>query len=156
MFGSLIVVLPTPHTSGFLLIRHHGKQYTFDSAQAVSSSSSNDAPRAAFIALFSDIEHKVAEVTSGYLLPSHTTFITRIAPRVPARPASRSRKSRKSRAIYKQRSHCSSLTPNFHQLEGFLGFGLSYEYPFDKESTKLVDIERRLKGIDALFLHVFM
>ena len=30
MFGSLVIVLPTPHEGGELVLRHKGKEHTFD------------------------------------------------------------------------------------------------------------------------------
>jgi hypothetical protein len=30
MFGSLVIVLPTPHECGALVFRHHGQEWTFD------------------------------------------------------------------------------------------------------------------------------
>ncbi|KAF8955841.1 hypothetical protein BDZ97DRAFT_1764411 [Flammula alnicola] len=63
MFGSLVVVLPTRHEGGSLVFRHRGREWTFDSAKAVSTPTS---PHAAFVAFFSDVEHEVTPVTSGY------------------------------------------------------------------------------------------
>jgi hypothetical protein len=39
MFGSLGVVFPTVHEGGSLIIRHNGKEWTFDSSKAVNTES---------------------------------------------------------------------------------------------------------------------
>jgi hypothetical protein len=63
MFGSLVVVFPTPHEGGALFLRHHGHEWIFDSAQALAAL---DQPTIGYVAFFSDIEHEVAQVTSGH------------------------------------------------------------------------------------------
>ncbi|KAF8971147.1 hypothetical protein BDZ97DRAFT_1651431, partial [Flammula alnicola] len=65
MFGSLVVIFPTSHEGGSLMFHHEGQEQTFDTASAVSASSQTT-PHAAFVAFFSDIEHEVSLVTSGY------------------------------------------------------------------------------------------
>ena len=62
MFGSLVVVFPTPHEGGALFLRHHGHEWIFDSAQALAAV---DQPTIGYAAFFSDIEHEIAPVTSG-------------------------------------------------------------------------------------------
>ena len=63
MFGSLVVVFPTLHEGGALSLRHHGHEWTFDSAEALATV---DQPMIGYVAFFSDIEHEVAPVTSGH------------------------------------------------------------------------------------------
>jgi hypothetical protein len=63
MFGSLGVVFPTVHEGGSLIIRHNGKEWTFDSSKAVNTEST---PHAAFVAFFGDVEHEVTTVSSGF------------------------------------------------------------------------------------------
>ncbi|KAI0737380.1 hypothetical protein C8Q80DRAFT_1340021 [Daedaleopsis nitida] len=54
MFGSLVV----------LILRHDGREWTFDSATVLSETSA--APTVAFVAFFSDVEHEVAPVRTGH------------------------------------------------------------------------------------------
>ncbi|TFK65044.1 hypothetical protein BDN72DRAFT_734701, partial [Pluteus cervinus] len=63
MFASLVVVFPSTHNGGTLLLRHDTEQWTFDSADILSKTTT---PSAAFIAFYSDIEHEVTLVESGY------------------------------------------------------------------------------------------
>jgi hypothetical protein len=51
MFGSLVVVLPTKHEGGGLLMRHHGREWIFDSSDLVSP---KIPPQVAFASFFSD------------------------------------------------------------------------------------------------------
>ena len=57
MFGSLVVSLPSPFTGGELVTSHQGRRVTFD------WSNSSNIQWAAF---YSDVEHGVLPVTSGY------------------------------------------------------------------------------------------
>jgi hypothetical protein len=63
MFGSLVIVFPTPHEGGALLLRHRGHEWTFNSSQALAA---EDQPSIGYVAFFSDIEHEVAPVISGH------------------------------------------------------------------------------------------
>jgi 2-oxoglutarate-Fe(II)-dependent oxygenase superfamily protein len=63
MFGSLVVVFPTPHEGGALLIRHRGQEWTFDSSSALSTAPPSSV---GYIAFFSDVEHEVTPVVSGH------------------------------------------------------------------------------------------
>ena len=64
MFGSLVVVFPTAHSGGALVLRHHGKEWTFDSAKLLHHDSDPD-NRLAYVAFFSDVAHEVLPVLSG-------------------------------------------------------------------------------------------
>ncbi|RDB28294.1 hypothetical protein Hypma_001436 [Hypsizygus marmoreus] len=63
MFGSLVLVFPTQHEGGALVLRHGGQEWAFDSAAVLRD---QVAPSIAYIAFFSDIDHEVTAVTSGY------------------------------------------------------------------------------------------
>ena len=63
MFGSLVVVFPTLHDGGALLLRHRGQEWTFDSGKALAAA---DQPSIGYVAFFSDIEHEVTPVISGH------------------------------------------------------------------------------------------
>ena len=63
MFGSLVIVYPTPHEGGELVLRHEGKEWTFDSARITAKQRE---PSLAYIAFYSDVEHEVLDVKSGY------------------------------------------------------------------------------------------
>jgi len=67
MFGSLVIVFPTPHEGGGLLLRHRGHEWIFDSGKELTDAAlAERQPSIAYVAFFSDIEHEVAPVISGY------------------------------------------------------------------------------------------
>jgi len=67
MFGSLVIVFPTPHEGGGLLLRHRGHEWIFDSGKELADLVEGQRqPSIAYVAFFSDIEHEVAPVISGY------------------------------------------------------------------------------------------
>jgi len=66
MFGSLVIVLPTNHEGGSLTFRHRGLEYSFDSAKAVALDENTTNPQVAYVAFYSDVEHEVSIVQSGY------------------------------------------------------------------------------------------
>jgi len=62
MFGSLVVIYPTAHEGGKLIFRHDDHEWKFD---ANSLTASQPSPSLAYVAFYSDVEHKVLKVTSG-------------------------------------------------------------------------------------------
>ena len=69
MLGSLVIVYPTAHQGGELVLRHKGGEWKFD-ANALTSLQSP--PSLAYVAFYSDIEHEVLKVTAPES-PSLTT-----------------------------------------------------------------------------------
>ncbi|KAG7096247.1 hypothetical protein E1B28_003696 [Marasmius oreades] len=62
MFRSLIVVFPTPHTGGELVLHHVEKTLTFNSGMVLAGSPD----KIAFVAFFSDVDHEILPVKSGH------------------------------------------------------------------------------------------
>jgi hypothetical protein len=67
MFGSLVIVFPTAHEGGALLLREQlwkgTREWTFDSSQALAAAGQ---PSIGYAAFLSTTEHEVAPVTSGH------------------------------------------------------------------------------------------
>ncbi|RDB15762.1 hypothetical protein Hypma_003691 [Hypsizygus marmoreus] len=63
MFGSLVVVFPTCHEGGMLLLRHGGKEWAFNAAAEIFQ---QDIPVVIYVAFYSDVEHEVPPVTPGH------------------------------------------------------------------------------------------
>ncbi|OJT08541.1 hypothetical protein TRAPUB_547 [Trametes pubescens] len=168
MFGSLVVVFPTPHEGGALVLRHDGRDWTFDSGKTLSAPGL--APSIAFVAFFSDVDHEVTPVVSGhrvtatynlYFSPhTHTpdapeSTSTRAAPTVP--PLRMFQPSAANVPELASTLHELLADPTFLQSGGTLGFGLRHEYPLPKtwgfgDPNPLVALERWLKGADAALL----
>ena len=71
MFGSLVVFFPTKYEGGSLIMRQKGEQWSFDAANALAEAKD---PQVAYVALYSDVEHEVSTVTSGYRVTSMMTL----------------------------------------------------------------------------------
>jgi len=59
MFGTLLIVLPSAHAGGDVVVRHAGREATIDLSDA-------DVPELAYAAFYADCEHEVLPVTEGY------------------------------------------------------------------------------------------
>ncbi|KAL6300729.1 hypothetical protein BKA93DRAFT_930749, partial [Sparassis latifolia] len=59
MFSSLVITFPTWHAGGALMLHHTGRSWTIDSVASQKA-------RVAYAAFFSDVEHEVLYVESGY------------------------------------------------------------------------------------------
>ena len=58
MFGTLVLVLPSPHRGGELVLRHAGREVAVDM-------SSEEVSEAGFVAFYADCEHEVRPITEG-------------------------------------------------------------------------------------------
>ncbi|KAG7090305.1 hypothetical protein E1B28_011903 [Marasmius oreades] len=147
MFSSLVIVFPTPHTGGQLVLRHDDKEHNFDSGTVLSNSPSpNDT--IAYVAFFSDVEHEVLPVTSGHriTLTYNLYFSKSSGPQGPASLLV-------PKTNFKLRDTISGLldNPQFLPEGGLLGFALSHSYAVDLESKESLNgILQVLKGEDAV------
>jgi hypothetical protein len=146
MFGSLVIVFPTKHEGGALMLRHGGGgEWTFDSATMVQTPVD---PSAAYIAFYSDVEHEVTPVTSGYrvTLTYNLYFSTNnAAPVIPA-PST-------TEIAFKTTISALLSDNTFMEEGGFLGFGLRHKYPLDPKAG-LGSLINCLKGSDAIIQRV--
>lgn len=148
MFALLVIIYPTMHQGGSLVFRHMDVQYTFDSAQAIA-----DAPASsvAFAAFYSDVEHEVSVVQSGY----RVTLTYNLYFEDAGEPLAPSFVATYESALKDSFRHLLS-DQTFLPKGGSLGFGLRHEYPIDKgRYTKTLDyLEDSLKGSDAVLMKV--
>jgi hypothetical protein len=143
MVASLVVILPTIHEGGSLILRHGGKEWIFDSSMAVSTTP--DA-QAAFIASYSDVEHEVPTVITGY----RVTLTYNLGLKKAGIPSSALTSEQENERELKEALGRLLKDPDCFPDGGFIGFGLRHNYPFVVESTKLSDIKEGLKGSDAI------
>src|SRR6266540_1894997 len=157
MFGSLVVIFPTVHEGGSLVLRQGGEEWTFNSADAVrpsqldpslASSHSTSIPQAAFIAFFSDVEHEVTTVSSGYRV-TLTYNLYRKSSDSPPNPAYKEIETQLMEGIARLLND-----PSFLPKGGTLGFGLDHKYPINPTSTKLKDLAKCLKEMDEFIWRV--
>ena len=148
MFGSLVVVFPTPHEGGALFLRHHDHEWIFDSSKALEAL---DQPTIGYVAFFSDIEHEVAPVTSGHRITlTYNLYFDDIGGPVsgddavskhliPPQLPNQDRFSEAFKALLGN--------PEFMADGGTLAFGLRHVYPIEKSLKHVYNI---LKGSDAV------
>ena len=139
MFGSLVVVFPTPHEGGALFLRHHGQEWIFDSAQALAGV---EQPTIGYVAFFGDVEHEVAPVTSGHRITlTYNLYFNDavsehlISPQPP------------NQEEFREAFNALLGDPEFMADGSTLGFRLRHVYPI-KES--LEHVYNVLKGSDAV------
>ena len=146
MFGSLVVVLPPKHEGGALPLRHHGREWVFNSADIVSPQNSDSGPRAAFVAFFGDIEHEVAMVKSGYRVTlTYNLYFgdnecTTIVPSMLPVDGTELKIKRSLITLLNDQT--------FLPDGGLLGFSLSHLYAISQD-TNLDELGKSLKGTDA-------
>lgn len=147
MFASLVVVFPTAHQGGSLLFRHGELDYRFDSATLLAQACG---PSIAFAAFYSDVEHEVALVESGYRVTVTYNLYFDDLPTLPIAPFIGSYE-----AVLKTAFRELLSDPEFCREGGLLGFGLRHEYAIQGRSPPaLVRLEDHLKGSDAALMKV--
>ena len=150
MFGSLVVVFPTPHEGGALLLRHHGQEWIFDSAKALAAV---DKPTIGYVAFFSDIEHEVAPVISGHRITlTYNLYFDDDGGPVSENNAASNHLIPPELQLPNQEGFREAFkallgNPEFMADGGTLAFGLRHVYPI-KESLK--HVYNILKGSDAV------
>lgn len=148
MFGTLVLVLFTEHEGGALVLRQSDHEWVFDSAKLFKGveGGDNDTPSIVYTAFYSDIEHEVQLVTSGYRVTLTYNLYYRDKPSVPSQSLISDYPG-----VSALRESLSALLqdPNFLPEGGLLGFGLSHRYPVNS-NTDLNSFHGRLSGPDLL------
>ncbi|RDB15254.1 hypothetical protein Hypma_004840 [Hypsizygus marmoreus] len=147
MFGSLVVVFPTQHEGGSLILRHKGEEWTFNSTDVLRG---QDEISIAYIAFYSDVDHEVTVVSSGYRVTLTYNLLFGSRPQLPASitpiaPEDRTFEAALTAALD---------DPSFLPEGGDLGFGLSFLYPVMANNRSLSTVKKGLKGSDAVIHRV--
>ncbi|KAF9441609.1 hypothetical protein P691DRAFT_683343, partial [Macrolepiota fuliginosa MF-IS2] len=147
MFGSLVFVLPFDHEGGNLLLRHGGREFSFDGASLLKTSPPGSV---AYIAFFSDVEHEVAKVTSGHrvTITYNLYFDSEKCPPLPMPTTSGIRPEHPFKTALK---NCLA-DEKFKKDHPYIGFGLSHAYP--SEAAIRGEINPELKGVDATLIQI--
>lgn len=154
MFGSLVIVFPTAHEGGALVLRHHGQEWIFDSAAILSECAQ---PSLAYIAFYSDVEHEIMPIKSGYRITvTYNLYFGNTPNPSPDTSGTASIPESTFQAALKEILADSSFLPS----GGLLGFGLRHEYPLPlpvtsedtgiTEKRPLDSLLEFLKGSDAI------
>jgi hypothetical protein len=148
MFGSLVIVFPSPHEGGALFLRHRGQEWTFDSGKALEAA--KDQPSIGYVAFFSDIEHEVTPVTSGHRIT--LTYNLYFDDGGPVSPNDAVSEHLISPKLPNQVRFCDAFAallgnPEFLADGGTVAFGLRHVYPI---KNGLNHVYKILKGSDAV------
>ncbi|KAI0262429.1 hypothetical protein BC834DRAFT_387863 [Gloeopeniophorella convolvens] len=145
MFGSLVLVFPTPHEGGALFLRRHGQEWVFDSGTELARAPPSSL---GYVAFFSDIEHEVAPVTSGHrvTLTYNLYFDDDAASNTAASPP-----KPVNEHDFRVAFETLLTDPNFLPDGGTLGFGLQHAYQIEDDLKHVYGL---LKGTDAVIHRV--
>ena len=138
MFGSLVIVFPTPHEGGALKLRStasgHGNgdsdssettsEWTFDSSVLLAQ---QDKPSIAYVAFFSDVEHEVTRVTSGHRVT--ITYNLYYAPDASDDPPAELGPISTNEQSFKNALRAALEDQSFLPRGGNLMFSLKHQYP---------------------------
>ncbi|KAF9017802.1 hypothetical protein BDZ89DRAFT_1074557 [Hymenopellis radicata] len=148
MFGSLVIVFPTPHEGGTLILRDEGVEWSFDAAQLLASVTS-ETPNVAYVAFYSDLEHEVMPVVSGSRVTlTYNLYFDNMAT-VVAPVFTSQGKDHAIKDGLQQLLADTTFLPN----GGLLGFTLSHSYPLRHDAPvgyTVSELLPYLKGSDAL------
>lgn len=161
MFGSLVLVFPTEHEGGALYLRHNHQEWVFDSAKLIAEAKSSATAtnekqsHVGYVAFFSDVDHEVAKVISGHRVTITYNLYFKDEEPVVENISMFPPIETNFRTALKSALDDEGFLPD----GGFLGFGLSHEYPIETGpeivyTDKVELIARYLKGGDAVIRRV--
>ena len=155
MFGSLVIIFPTPHEGGALVLRHRGHEWTFDSGRELAAV--RELPMIGYVAFFSDVEHEVVPIISGHRVTltynlyfddaEGTVSSSKAAPEHPSLPPV------PNENVFRETFQALLENPEFLPDGGTLAFGMRHVYPITHRGrypTSLNLIYGALKGSDAV------
>ena len=140
MFGSLVIIFPTPHEGGELIVSHGKNSSIIDFADVLKTQVRNTLAYAIF---YSDVDHEVSKVTSGYRVS--LTYNLYYAEDDEVETESDKLVHVSTNTAYEQA--CARLRtpltrllqdPEFMAEGGALGFALKYEYPIPANAIDYV------------------
>jgi len=155
MFGSLVIVFPTPHEGRTLLLRNRGQEWIFDSDQAPAAKCQ---PSIGYVAFFSDVEHEVAPVTSGHRITlTYTLYFDDGGPvstndavsehLTPPQPANEKTFHKSFTALRED--------PEFLAEDGTLAFGLRHVYLIKRKLKRVYIAMKSFYPIENYFKHIY-
>lgn len=147
VFGSLLIVYPTPHEGGALVLKHGDHEWSFDHSLELAAAHE---PSIGYVALLDDFEFEVMQVISGHLVTltydlydddgEPESGINGGAERLTLLPNERA---------FREEFKALLENPEFLPDGGTLGFGLRHVYPINSRG----DIKYTMgapKGSDAV------
>jgi hypothetical protein len=145
MIGSLVIVFPTPHEGGAMLIRHSGRQWSFDPSGSLEFTTAR-AAKTSYVVLLNDVEHETTPVTSGHRVTlTYNLYrnVGALAQDLAEDPFSVPNHGRAFRESFEALLE----NPEFFPYGGTLAFGLRHSYPIKRDIDHVYDL---LKANDAM------
>ena len=139
MFGSLVVVFPTPHEGGALFLRHRGQEWVFDSGRELTAL---HRPSIGYVAFFSDVEHEVAPVMSGHRVTlTYNLYFDNGGSSKDSASEHLSLPPTVNENAFRESFQGLLENPEFLAYGGTLAFGLRHVYPIDERINPIDDDE---------------
>jgi hypothetical protein len=148
MFGSLIIVFPSPHEGGALLLRHRNQEWTFDFGGTIAAG--EDQPSIGYVAFFNDVEHEVTPVTSGHRITlTYNLYFDHGGPvsSNDAVPEHFNSPRPPNQVRFREAFAALLENPEFLADGGTLAFGLRHVYPIQNGLDR---VYKTLKGSDSM------
>jgi len=150
MLGSLVIIFPTPHEGGSLLVRQGGQEWSFDPGRELTTAHT---PTIGYVALLNDVEHEVAPVTSGYRVTlTYNLCLDVDGPTSVKGPASGPFSLPAYVRTFQESLKALLENPEFLSYGGTLGFGLRHVYPVGRDIGHVYGL---LKASDAILYRTF-
>lgn len=146
MFGSLVIVFPTTHEGGALVLRDAGKEWTVDSAKDMAD---NPDTCVGFVAFYGDVEHEVLPLISGVRVTMTYNLYYERGPAVRYTRSTQDDLYDRLKAALEDMLALPSILPD----GGYLGFELQRMYGVNSD-TSLDNLVKNLKGSDATLMQV--
>jgi len=151
MIGSLVVIFPTTHKGGALILRHDGQEYTFDSGLELSRV---EKPSISYVGFYSDVEHEVTIVESGYRVSLTYNLYVSAPTQQENMPSTPLNCVMPNELNLKQALSELLDEKTFLPEGGTIGFGLLHKYPVSKSKGNIESVLNCLKGSDSALRRV--
>jgi len=150
VLGSLVIIFPTPHEGGSLLVSDGYQEWTFDPGRELTTAPT---PTIGYVALFNDIEHEIAPITSGHRVTLTYNLCHDVVGPTPVKdPASGPFSLPVYERTFQETLEALLENPEFLAYGGTLGFGLRHVYPAGREIKHVYGL---LKASDAVLYRSF-
>lgn len=150
MLGSLVIIFPTPHEGGSLLVSDGDQEWSFDPGRELTTAHT---PTIGYVALFNDIEHEIAPITSGHRVTlTYDLYHEVVGPTLVKGPASGPFSLPVYESTFQETLEALLENPEFLAYGGILGFGLRHVYQVGHEIKHVYGL---LKASDAVLYRSF-
>jgi hypothetical protein len=150
VLGSLMIIFPTPHEGGSLLVWDGYQEWSFDPGRELTTAPT---PTIGYVALFNDVEHEIAPITSGHRVTLTYDLCHEVIGPTPVKdPASGPFSLPVYERTFQETLEALLEDPEFLAYGGALGFGLRHVYPAGREIKHIYGL---LKASDAVLYRSF-